>query len=58
MPKTVALDGTDDHERPQVGAAAGEEDWSRQFQSSTLTVKMVANIEEALAHIALAWAES
>ncbi len=51
-PKTVALMGQMTMSGHKSVRPAGEEDWSRQFQSSTLTVKMVANIEEALAHIA------
>ena len=51
-PKTVALMGQMTMSGHKSVRPAGEEDWSRQFQSSTLTVKMVANMEEALAHIA------
>ncbi len=51
-PKTVALMGQMTMSGHKSVRPAEEEDWSRQFQSSTLTVKMVANMEEALAHIA------
>lgn len=51
-PKTLALMG----QMPISGHTsiipAAEEDWSRQFQSPTLAVKMVADMDEALTHIA------
>ncbi|HET9868236.1 MAG TPA: glutamate-5-semialdehyde dehydrogenase, partial [Nitrospira sp.] len=51
-PKTLALMG----QMPISGHTsiipAGEEDWSRQFQSPTMAVKMVADMDEALTHIA------
>ncbi|HKT36208.1 MAG TPA: glutamate-5-semialdehyde dehydrogenase [Nitrospira sp.] len=51
-PKTLALMG----QMPISGhtsiVPATEEDWNRQFQAPTLAVKMVVNIDEALAHIA------
>ena len=51
-PKTLALMG----QMPISGHTsiipAAEEDWSRQFQSPTMAVKMVADMDEALTHIA------
>ncbi|HET9845217.1 MAG TPA: glutamate-5-semialdehyde dehydrogenase [Nitrospira sp.] len=51
-PKTLALMG----QMPISGHTsiipAAEEDWSRQFQAPTLAVKMVADMDEALTHIA------
>jgi glutamate-5-semialdehyde dehydrogenase len=51
-PKTLALMG----QMPISGHTsiipAAEEDWSRQFQSPTLAVKMVADMDEAMTHIA------
>jgi glutamate-5-semialdehyde dehydrogenase len=51
-PKTLALMG----QMPISGhtsiVPAGEEDWLRQFQSPSLAVKMVVDMDEALAHIA------
>ncbi|HET6678858.1 MAG TPA: glutamate-5-semialdehyde dehydrogenase [Nitrospira sp.] len=51
-PKTLALMG----QMPISGHTsiipAGEEDWSRQFQSPTMAVKMVTDMDEALTHIA------
>jgi len=50
--KTVALMG----QMPISGhtsiTPATDEDWDRQFQAPVLAVKMVVNLEEALAHIA------
>jgi glutamate-5-semialdehyde dehydrogenase len=51
-PKTVALIGSQPMTGHKSVEPAGEEDWSRQFQSKTLAVKMVVDAEEALAHIA------
>jgi glutamate-5-semialdehyde dehydrogenase len=51
-PKTVALIGSQPMTGHKSVEPAAEEDWSRQFQSKTLAVKMVADAEEALAHIA------
>ncbi len=51
-PKTLALMG----QMPISGHTsiipATEEDWNRQFQAPTLAVKMVVDMNEALAHIA------
>jgi glutamate-5-semialdehyde dehydrogenase len=51
-PKTLALMG----QMPISGhtsiVPATDDDWSRQFQAPTLAVKMVVDIDEALAHIA------
>lgn len=51
-PKTMALMG----QMPISGhtsiVPATEEDWSRQYQGPSLAVKMVVDMEEALAHIA------
>ena len=51
-PKTMALMG----QMPISGHTsiipATEEDWSRQFQAPSLAVKMVVDMDEALAHIA------
>jgi glutamate-5-semialdehyde dehydrogenase len=51
-PKTVALIGSQPMTGHKSVEQAAEEDWSRQFQSKTLAVKMVVDAEEALAHIA------
>ncbi len=51
-PKTVALIGSQAMTSHKSVEPATEEDWSRQFQSKTLAVKMVTDIDEALAHIA------
>jgi glutamate-5-semialdehyde dehydrogenase len=50
--KTVALIGSMAMTGHKSVEPAAEEDWSRQFQSRTLAVKMVVDIDEALAHIA------
>jgi glutamate-5-semialdehyde dehydrogenase len=50
--KTVALIGSLAMTGHKSVEPATEEDWSRQFQSDTLAVKMVVGIDEALAHIA------
>ncbi len=51
-PKTLALMG----QMPISGhtsiVPATDDDWSRQFQTPTLAVKMVVDMDEALAHIA------
>jgi glutamate-5-semialdehyde dehydrogenase len=51
-PKTLALMG----QMPISGhtsiVPATDEDWNRQFQTPTLSVKMVVDMDEALAHIA------
>ncbi len=50
--KTVALIGSMAMTGHKSVEPAAEEDWSRQFQSKALAVKMVVDIDEALAHIA------
>jgi len=44
-PRTVALVGT-----PSVGPAA-EEDWAKEYSDLILSIKIVADVEEAIAHI-------
>lgn len=51
-PKTVALIGSQAMTGHKAVEPATEEHWSRQFQSKALAVKMVADMDEALAHIA------
>jgi glutamate-5-semialdehyde dehydrogenase len=51
-PKTVALIGSQTMTGHKSVEPAAEEDWSRQFQSKTLAIRMVTDAEEALAHIA------
>jgi glutamate-5-semialdehyde dehydrogenase len=51
-PKTVALMGQMAMTGHTSIKPATEEDWRTQFQAPVLAVKMVANIDEALAHIA------
>ena len=51
-PKTVALIGSQAMTGHKSVEQATEEDWSRQFLSKTLAIKMVADLDEALAHIA------
>jgi glutamate-5-semialdehyde dehydrogenase len=51
-PKTVALMGQMSMSGHKSVRPATDEDWARQFQAATLTVKMVADIDEGLAHIA------
>ena len=51
-PKTVALIGSQAMTGHKSVEPIKEEDWSRQFQSNTLAVKMVTDMDEALAHIA------
>jgi glutamate-5-semialdehyde dehydrogenase len=51
-PKTVALMGQMSMSGHKSVRAATEDDWSKQFQTATLAVRMVADMDEALAHIA------
>ena len=51
-PKTLALMGQMAMTGHASIIAAKEEDWHTQFQAPVLAVKMVANLDEALAHIA------
>jgi glutamate-5-semialdehyde dehydrogenase len=51
-PKTVALIGSQAMTGHKSVEPAAEEHWSRQFQSKSLAVKMVVDMDEALAHIA------
>jgi glutamate-5-semialdehyde dehydrogenase len=51
-PKTMALTGTFDLPSYKSVKPATEEDWTRQFLSPTLAVKMVKDLDEALEHIA------
>lgn len=51
-PKTVALMGQMAMTGHQAVEPATEQDWRTQFQSPVLAVKMVADMDEALAHIA------
>lgn len=51
-PKTVALMGQMAMSGHTSIKPATDEDWRTQFQSPVLTVKMVTNMDEALAHIA------
>jgi glutamate-5-semialdehyde dehydrogenase len=51
-PKTVALMGQMSMSGHKSVQPAAEADWSKQFQRAALAVKMVADMEEALAHIA------
>ncbi len=51
-PKTVALMGQMSMSGHKSVRPAADEDWTKQFQSATLAVKMVANMDDALAHIA------
>ena len=51
-PKTVALMGQMAMTGHTSIKPATEEDWRTQFQAPVLAVKMVANMDEALAHIA------
>lgn len=50
-PKTMALMGQMAMTGHTAITAATEQDWRSQFQSPVLAVKMVANMDEALAHI-------
>jgi glutamate-5-semialdehyde dehydrogenase len=50
--KTIALIGSQAMTGHKSVETATEEDWSRQFQSKTLAIKMVTDMDEALAHIA------
>lgn len=51
-PKTMALTGSQPISGHKAVVEAKEEDWSQQFLSSTLAVKMVKDMDEALEHIA------
>lgn len=51
-PKTVALMGQMSMSGHKSVRPATEDDWSKQFQTAALAVKMVADIDEALRHIA------
>jgi glutamate-5-semialdehyde dehydrogenase len=51
-PKTLALMGQMPISGHTSVIPAAEEDWSRQFQSPTMAVKMVTDMDEALTHIA------
>jgi glutamate-5-semialdehyde dehydrogenase len=51
-PKTIALTGSQSVPGYQHVQPAGEEDWAQQFQSATLAVKIVADMDAALDHIA------
>jgi len=51
-PKTVALMGQMAMTGHEAVTPATEEDWHRQFQAPILAIKMVADLDEALAHIA------
>jgi glutamate-5-semialdehyde dehydrogenase len=51
-PKTVALMGQMSMTGHKSVKPATEADWDRQFLAPTIAVKMVAGLEEALAHIA------
>ena len=51
-PKTVALMGQMAMTGHEAVMPATEEDWHRQFQAPILAIKMVADLDEALAHIA------
>ncbi len=52
-PKTLALIGSQAMTGHKTVEPATEDDWNRQFLSKTLAVKMVVDMDEALAHIAL-----
>ena len=51
-PKTVALMGQMSMSGHKSVRAATEDDWSKQFQTAALAVRMVPDMDEALAHIA------
>ena len=51
-PKTIALIGSQSLTGYKSLVEAKDEDWGRQFQSLTLAVKMVKDLDEALEHIA------
>jgi glutamate-5-semialdehyde dehydrogenase len=51
-PKTLALMGQMPISGHTAIIPATDEDWSRQFQAPSLAVKMVVDMDEALAHIA------
>jgi glutamate-5-semialdehyde dehydrogenase len=50
-PKTIALTGSQDMTGYQEVKPATEEDWGQQFLGPTLALKVVKDLEEALAHI-------
>ncbi len=50
-PKTMALMGQMAMTGHTAITAAGERDWRTQYQAPILAVKMVANMDEALAHV-------
>ncbi|MGH7256718.1 MAG: glutamate-5-semialdehyde dehydrogenase, partial [Nitrospirales bacterium] len=50
-PKTVAMIGAQEFAQYKTVIAASEEDWSRQFVSTVLAVKVVKDMDEALDHI-------
>jgi len=50
--KTLALIGSQAMTGHKTVEPASAEDWSRQFQSKTMAVKMVVDMDEALEHIA------
>lgn len=51
-PKTIALTGSQPISGHKAVVEAKEEDWSQQFLSPTLAVKMVKDMDETLEHIA------
>ncbi|MGH7233629.1 MAG: glutamate-5-semialdehyde dehydrogenase [Nitrospiraceae bacterium] len=51
-PKTIALAGAQSLQAYKELKAATDEDWTKQFLSSILAVKIVQDVDEALAHIA------
>jgi len=51
-PKTVALTGSQQLTGYKAVIEAKEEDWGRQFQSLTLAIKVVKDMDEALEHLA------
>lgn len=50
-PKTVALMGQMSMSGHKSVRPATDEDWSKQFQTATLAVRMVTDMDDALAHI-------
>ena len=51
-PKTIALTGSQPISGHKSVVEATEEDWQKQFRGRTMAVKMVKDMDEALAHIA------
>jgi glutamate-5-semialdehyde dehydrogenase len=51
-PKTITLTGSQSLTGYQAVTEATEEDWSRQFQSKTIALKLVKDMDEALDHLA------